>query len=132
PRIERDPLLIASDLAGCVIVVLGDPAVELVVLRVWPAVAALEFGGDVLIAVFVDQLCKQRAVELLRIHVFETGLAAPLPMLDQIGEELAAPADAALEETEIDIGKAPGDAAEEQALGHGMPGGRKVADVVIR
>src|SRR5262249_32751035 len=123
-------VLLAGDLAGGVIVMLGDPAIELVVLRVWPAVAPLEFGGDVLVAVFVDQLCEQRTVELFRVHIFETRLAAPLPVLDQIGEELAAPADAALEEPEIDIGKAPGNAAEEQRLGHGVAGCREVADMV--
>ena len=109
---------------------LGDPAVELVVLRVRPAVAALEFGGDVLIAVFVDQLRQQRAIELFRVHVFEAGLPAPLPVLDQIGKELAAPADAALQEPEVHVGEAPRHPAKEQRLGHRVTGRGKVADMV--
>ena len=69
-----------------------DPAVELVIPRVWPAVAAAQLVADVLVPVFLDQLRQERAVEVLRVHVFEPILAAPLPVLDQIGEQLARPA----------------------------------------
>src|SRR5215218_8762090 len=57
--------------------------------------------------------------------------AAPLPVLDQVGEKLAAPADAAFEEGEAEIGETPRHAAQEQPLGDGMPGGGEVADVVV-
>ena len=51
-------------------------------------------------------------------------------MLDQIGEKLAAPADAAFEEAEAQIREAPRDAAEEQPLRHRVPGRREMADMV--
>src|SRR5205807_4459926 len=52
-------------------------------------------------------------------------------MLDQIGEQLAAPADAAFEKPKMHVREAPRHAAEEQRLGHGMPGGGEMADVVV-
>src|SRR5215469_434250 len=106
PGIEVDPVLFTDDLARGVIVVHLDPAVELVIRGVRPAVSALKFGGDFPIAVFADKLCQQRTVKLFRVHVFEPCLAAPLPMLDQIGEELACPAGAAFEEAKTQVGKA--------------------------
>src|SRR5262245_47162013 len=51
-------------------------------------------------------------------------------MLDQIAEELAAPADAAFEEGETQIGEAPGHAAEKQSLGDVMAGRGKMTDMV--
>ena len=51
-------------------------------------------------------------------------------MLDQIGEQLAAPADPAFEKAEAQIGEAPRHAAEEQGLGDGMAGGGEMADMV--
>src|SRR5262249_10292189 len=51
--------------------------------------------------------------------------------LDEIGEELTAPAYPAFEESKIEIGEAPRNAAEEQRLGHGVAGGGEVADMVI-
>ena len=51
-------------------------------------------------------------------------------MLDQVGEELAAPADAAFEEGEVEIGEAPRHAAQEKPLGDGMAGGGEMADMV--
>src|SRR5438309_7919265 len=51
-------------------------------------------------------------------------------MLEQIGEQLAAPADAAFQKAEAQIGEAPRHAAEEQPLGDGVPGRREMADMV--
>src|SRR5205823_1956028 len=81
-------------------------------------------------AVFVDQLAQQRPVELLRVHIGDALGAAPLPMLDLVGKELATAADAAFEETKAQLGEAPRDAAEEQPLGHGVAGRREMADMV--
>src|SRR5579885_243100 len=53
-------------------------------------------------------------------------------MLDQVAEQLAAPADAAFEEGEAQIGEAPGDTAEEQRLGDVVPGRSEMADMVAR
>src|SRR5207245_3010291 len=95
-----------------------------------PALAPVGLGGDIGVAVLVDQLTQQRAIELGRVHVRHALGAAPLPMLDQVTEELAAPADAALEEREAQIGEAPGHAAEEQRLSDVVTGRGEVADVV--
>ena len=46
-------------------------------------------------------------------------------MLDQVGEELAAPADAAFEEGEVEIRKAPRHAAQEQPLAMEWPAAAK-------
>ena len=64
------------------------------------------------------------------MHIFEAGLAAPLPMLDQIGEELAPPADAAFEEAKAQFREAPGHPAEKQPFRDGMPGRREMADMI--
>src|SRR5262249_10908815 len=70
------------------------------------------------------------AIELGRVHVLQALGATPLPMLDQVAEQLAAPADAALEKREAQIGEAPGHAAEEQRLGDVVAGRGEVADVI--
>ena len=57
--------------------------------------------------------------------------AAPLPMLDQIAEELAGPADTAFEKGELQFRETPGHAAQEDRLGGRMPGCGKMADVAV-
>src|SRR5439155_16084258 len=57
---------------------------------------------------------------------------APLPVLDQIAEQLAAPADAAFEEREAQVRKASRHAAEEQGLRHAVAGRGEMTDVVER
>src|SRR5438067_10873838 len=52
-------------------------------------------------------------------------------MLHQIAEQLRAPADTAFEEGEAQFREAPGNAAEEDALGGGMAGIGEMADMVI-
>src|SRR5215469_12758373 len=128
--IELDPVFLAGDVAGGVIVENWDAAGEFVHLAAGPAVAPRQFGVDVVIAVLVDEVLEERAVELFRVHIGSQLPAAPLPMLDQIGEELAAPADSTFEEGEAQIREAPRHPAEKQRLGDGVPGGGEVADVV--
>src|SRR3989442_5080294 len=126
--IEVDPVLLLGDVAADVVVG-RHPAGEEVLLE-RPAVALVELGGDVGVAVLVDQLAQQPAIEPGRVHVRHALGAAPLPVLDQVAEQLAAPADAALEEREAQIGEAPGHAAEEQRLSDVVTGRGEVADVV--
>src|SRR5262249_9939709 len=95
-----------------------------------PAIALVELGDDISVAVLDDQLAQQRTVELGRVHVLHALGAAPLPMLDQIAEQLAAPADAAFEEGIPQIGEAPGHAAEEQRLGDVVTGVGEMTDVI--
>src|SRR5262245_6343438 len=60
------------------------------------------------------------------------GLAAALlPVADEVRVEHAGPAHAALEEGEVQVREAAGDAAEEQGLAHRVAGGGEVADVVV-
>src|SRR5262249_61611352 len=82
------------------------------------------------VTVSLDTLGKQLAVQLRRIHVLQTLGAAPLTMLHQVAEELAAPAHAALEKCETQIGEAPRHAAQEQRLRHGVAARGEMADVI--
>src|SRR5262249_44157994 len=102
------------------------------VLFEWPTIALVELGGNIGVAVLADQLAQQRAIELGRIHVRHALGAAPLPVLDQIAEQLAAPADATLEEGEAQVREAPGQPAEKQRLGDVVASVGEVADVVER
>src|SRR5262249_33153225 len=124
------PVFLAGDVAGGVIVENWDAAGEFVHLAAGPAVAPRQLGGHVVIAVLVDEALEERAVELFRVHIGNTLPAAPLPMLDQIGEDLAPQAAPTFEEGEADTGEAPRRPAEKQRLGDGVPGGGEVADVV--
>src|SRR5918999_5611837 len=81
-----------------------------------PAVAPVKLGADVGVTVLADELAQELPVELGRVHVREAFGAAPLPVLDQVAEKLAAPADAAFEEGEVEIGEAARHAAQEQRL----------------
>src|SRR5262249_53739188 len=74
---------------------------------------------------------QQLAVELVGVHALQSRCAAPLPMLDEITEELAAPADSAFEESETQLREAPGDATEEDALGDRVAGRREMANMVV-
>src|SRR4051794_30748350 len=67
---------------------------------------------------------------MLRVHVFEPFFAAPLPVLYQIGEELAGPAGAAFEKAEAEVGEASGDAAKKQRLSDRMTSGGEMADMI--
>src|SRR5262249_59853482 len=71
-----------------------------------------------------------RGIELGRVQVRHALGALPLPVLDQVTEQLAAPADAALEEREAQVGEAPGHAAEEQRLGDVVARRGEVTDVI--
>src|SRR5262249_36213162 len=126
--VEVDPVLLPGDVAMDVVV--GRHAAGEEVLLERPAVAAVELGGDIRIPVLADQLAEQRAIELGRVHVLHALGPAPLPMLDQVTEQLAAPADAALEEREAQIGEAPSHAPEEERLGDVVAGRGEVTDVV--
>ena len=55
---------------------------------------------------------------------------ALLPVLDDVDQQRAGPADAALEEGDVQIGEAPGDAAEEQRLAQPVHALGEEADVV--
>src|ERR1700745_1682581 len=93
--------------------------------------AVAQRRGDVVIAVFLDEAQQSGAVELVRVHAFQRLGAAALPMLDQIAEELAGPADTAFEESKAQFREASGDAAQEYRLGRRMPGCREMADVAV-
>src|SRR5271169_5376515 len=65
------------------------------------------------------------------MHALQRLGATPLPMLDQIAEQLRSPADAALEKRKPQFREAPGDATQENCLGGGMAGGGEMAEVVV-
>jgi predicted nucleotidyltransferase len=51
----------------------------------------------------------RRSLHLVRVHAFQRLCDAPLPMLDQIAEELTGPADTAFEESKTQFRETPGD-----------------------
>src|SRR6266550_6952793 len=130
-RVWIDPVLLPGDLARREIVELGAISGQVLGIGAGPAVARLQRRGDVVIAVLLDHIHQQLAVELLRLHALQGLRATPLPMLNHIAEKLTAPADAAFEEGEAQFGEAPRYAAEEDRLGDGMAGGREMADMVV-
>src|SRR5262245_24057509 len=71
-------------------------------------------------------------LSLVGSNVLEPLRPPPLPVLDEIAEELAAPADTAFEEGETQVWEPSGHAAEEQGLGHVVAGRGEVTDVVER
>ena len=128
--VEIDPILFAGDLAGREIVEVVDPAGH-VQLGIGPAVALAQRRGDLAIAMLLDQIHQERAVKLLRTHVFERLGVASLPMLDQVAEQLGGPPNPAFEEGEAQFREAPRHPAEEDALGDGVAGIGEMADVVV-
>ena len=128
--VEIDPILFAGDLAGGEIVELSTPAGQMR-LGVWVTVALSQGLGHIIIAMLDDEIHQQLAIELCRVHTFERLGIAPLPMLDQITEELGAPAGATFKKGEIELREAAGHATEENRLGDGMTGGGEMADVIV-
>src|SRR5262245_16533405 len=127
--VEIDPILLPRDIAEMVVVERHAAGQRIFFLQ-GPAVAPVELSADVGVAVLLDQLAQERPVEFGRIHVLQTLGAAPFPMFDQVAEELAAPAYAALEKSEAEIGKTPRHAAQEQRLRHGVAARGEMADMV--
>ena len=115
-RVEIEPVLFPRDLARREIVELGAVAGQILRVGARPAVARLERLGDIVVPVFLDHAHQQFAVELFRLHAFERRRAAPLPMFDQIAEQLGGPTDASFEKREAQLREAPGDAAEKDRL----------------
>src|SRR5205085_6260280 len=105
-RVEIDPVFLARDLARGEIVELRAIAGKALRVGVGPAVARAQDLSHILIAVLLDEPEQELAIELVGIHALQRRCAAPFPMLDQVAEELTAPADAALEEREIERGEA--------------------------
>jgi hypothetical protein len=81
--VKIDPVFLAGDLAGREIVDILDAAGQIGLLRVGQAAALAQGGGDIAIAVFLDEAHQLGAVELVGVHTLERLGAAPLPMLDQ-------------------------------------------------
>src|SRR5207247_1224979 len=83
------------------------------------------------LAVLLRQREDAGRVETGRTRVLERLRIPLLPVADEIGIERAGPAHPALQEGEVELGEPPGDAAEEEGLGHGLAGRGEVADVVV-
>src|SRR5208282_5632424 len=65
------------------------------------------------------------------MHALQRLGATPLPVLDQVAEQLRSPADAALEKRKPQFREAPGDAPQENRLGGGMAGSGEMADMIV-
>ena len=130
-RKELHPVFLARELAGREVVELRALAREALRVGIGPAIARTQHVADIFIAVFLDQPEQKLAVELVGIHALERRCAAAFPVLDEVTEQLAAPADTALEEREVELGEAPRDTAEEDRFRNGVPRRREMADVVV-
>src|SRR5204863_5590939 len=75
-----------------------------------------EVGAEALVAVLREQLHEQFRVDPRRVEMVDRLAVALLPVREEIGVERARPADAALEQAEAELRKAPRDTAEEQRL----------------
>ena len=127
--VEVAEILLARDLATRVVVEILDAAGAVaVVVQPVAATHRLDHGG---LPVLLGEREQLGPVEARRVGVLERVALALLPVPDEIGEERARPADAALEEGEVDLGESARDAAEEDGLGHGLARGGEVADVVV-
>src|SRR5438093_694400 len=127
--VEIVEVFLAPDLAAGVVVEILDAAGTVaVVVQALAATNRFDHRG---LAVLLGQRQEPRPIEPRRVRVLERVQLALLPVADQVSEERARPAHAALEEGEVDLGEAAGDAAEEDGLGHGLAGGGEVADVVV-
>src|SRR5439155_1519572 len=119
----------AGDLAtGVVVEILHTAGAVAVVVQALAPAHRVDHTG---LAVLLGQREQPRPVQSRRVRVLECVALALLPVADEIGVERACPAGAALQEREVQLGEAAGDAAEEDRLGHGLAGGGEVADVVV-
>src|SRR5436190_10619091 len=125
------PVLLSGDLAGGVVVKIGDPAGQLVIARIGPAVALAQGRNECLAAVLAGEIRQYGAVEVTRIDIFKTLEAALLPMGQEIAIEHAGPARAAFEERDVEAREAAGHTAQEHRLAGGVVGGREMADMVV-
>ena len=81
--------------------------------------------------IFNQQIAKHRAIEVRRIHFLERRAVAFLPMPDEIAVQHAGPRDPALQESDLEVGEAPGHAAEKQRLADRLQRGGEMTDVVV-
>src|SRR5207302_7387898 len=103
------------DLAAEVVQVRGAPGRMRVDLDSLAAAHGLHHR---LAPVLLREVEQGGAVELARIRVLERFLVALFPVTYEVGVEHAGPADAALEEREVEFREAAGHAAEEERLAH--------------
>ncbi len=132
PRHEEiADVLLLLDAATEVVVGVLHPAVERRVRVALEALAARDGLDHLGPSVPPGQLQQPPAVEPARVRGLDGLPVALLPVADEVRVEHAGPAHPALQEREVEVGKAPRDPAEEERLGHRVPRGGEVADVVV-
>jgi len=125
----RDRSLFFSILQAEVVVEILDAPRERGVGVAGEPVAPADGLRHHLAAVLARELEQPGAVELVGVGALDRLPVALLPVPDEVGVQHARPAGAALEEREVQLGEASGDAAQEHGLGHGVAGRGEVADV---
>src|SRR4029453_2259413 len=124
-------VLLARDLAAEVVVEILDAARQRRIRVALEPVAAahrVHHGGE---AVLLRVLEEGGAVEIARVGAFDGLAIALLPVTDEIGVKHAGPADATLQEGEVEIREAAREAPEEESLAHRVARGGEVPDVVV-
>jgi hypothetical protein len=82
-------------------------------------------------AVLPEELLEEAQIQVGRLRLgFHRIAAAPLPVTDEVGHEVARPPDTALQEGKAQLREPVGDAAEDESLGEGVAGIGDVTDVV--
>src|SRR5438093_3800158 len=124
-------VFLALDLAAEVVVEILNAAGQLRVRVAFQTLTAAHRLHHRVPTVLLRELEQGREVELVRVRALDRLPVALLPVPDEIGVEHAAPADAALEEREVQVREASGHAAEEERLADRVARGGEVADVVV-
>src|SRR5207244_2354893 len=84
-----------------------------------------------IVAVAVDELGEELGVDERRVEMLDGLGIALLPVLEHAAVEALGPERAALEEPELELGEAAGDAAEEQRLADRLATVGEAADLVV-
>src|SRR5262249_38061584 len=79
----------------------------------------------------LEQAAEHFAVQVGGIVVLDRGAVALFPMADQIAVQASSPTDAALQEREFQLRKAPRDAAQEQRLAYRLARRAEMADMIV-
>src|SRR5882672_2657494 len=106
-REEIAQVFLALDPARGVIVEVRDAARGRDGIGTGPAVALAQGRRHVLAPILAHEVHEERAIQVAGIGVLERLAVALLPVADEIGVEHGGPADAALEEGEVEAGEPP-------------------------
>src|SRR5262249_51236464 len=100
------PVVLLADLAGAVVVEIGDTAGQF--LLAWKELAALppQCRSERFATVFLGEVQQHGAVDTARVDLFQAFQAALFPMAEQVAVQQTSPAGAAFEERYVEAREA--------------------------